>query len=417
MSAKEILMGAASLSALPLPVFVSSSVARVSTSSNTVTAPTGIQDGDLLVAVIFNSSENADPITLPSGWSMLFENDATNNYFVLARKTAASESGNYTFGFGSSTANTIAILVYRNATQINTTGTLNRQASTATGTASSIAPTFRGSLCAFFANETARTVATAPSGMTQRADQTAVAPAIAVYDSAPEEALATGDRSIVWSGTGTLASILFQVTNEPTVAPEFVASASQQNTSDGATLTIGKPAGTVEGDLMVAVMACSGGGTTWTGDTDWIEVAEQGADISLRVAYKVAGGSENLSYTFTNSSSIRTLSGTILTYRYAAYDTTGTLTTSTDPLILPSISPSESQSILIAAGARGAASLPLGTPTRMTARVTDNDATSPSCIVCDQTVAKGPTGTRFMTTGSTSNAAGIMLAIKPTRSL
>lgn len=166
---------------------------------------------------------------------------------------------------------------------------------------------------------------------------------------------------------------------------------------------------------MVAVMAANGQ-TLWSGDTDWLEVADQNSSPSVRVAYKVAGASEGSSYTFTNATS-RTTSGTILTYRYAAYDTIGTFTSNTDPLILPSISPSESQSILIAAGARAATSATLGTPTSMTARVTDNDATAPSYIVCDQTVAKGPTGERSMSTGSTTNVAGIMLAIKPTRSL
>ena len=159
---------------------------------------------------------------------------------------------------------------------------------------------------------------------------------------------------------------------------------------------------------------------TWTGDTDWTEVADQGSFPSLRIAYKVAGSSEGSNYTFTASGAgagSQRSSGCILTYRYAAYDTIGSFTTGTNPLVLPSISPSESQSILIAAGARGAASITLGTPTSMTARVTDNDATSPSYIVCDQTVAKGPTGTRSMSTGLTTSVAGIMLAIKPTRSL
>ena len=170
---------------------------------------------------------------------------------------------------------------------------------------------------------------------------------------------------------------------------------------------------------MVAVMAtnATGGNASqpWTGDTGWVEIFDQQSAPDLRIAYKIAA-SEGSSYTFTFGASVF-LAGTILTYRYAAYDTIGTFTSSANPLILPSISPSESQSILIAAGARNAASITLGTPTDMTARVTDSDGTSPSYIVCDQTVAKGPTGTRSMSTGSTSSVAGIMLAIKPTRSL
>jgi hypothetical protein len=134
----------------------------------------------------------------------------------------------------------------------------------------------------------------------------------------------------------------------------------------------------------------------------------------VRVAYKVAGPSEPASYTFTiNSSTAVGLAASILTYSDAAYDTVGAFTTGTDPLVLPSISPSVSFSVLIAVGARSAASITLGTPTDMTARVTDNDATIPSYKICDQLVTSGATGTRSMTTGSASGVSGLMLAIKP----
>lgn len=408
------LQGAAA-AARPHPTFVSSSINRTNTVGNTVTAPSGIQNGDLLVAVLFNVDPTAEPITLPSGWSRLTETETANNYFVLATKTAASESGNYTFTFNQAAVNSIAILVYRNATRVNTVGTF-KNASSATATASSITPTYAGTLCAMFANETNSTVSTPPAGFTQRALQSGTTAAMGVYDLANQAASATSAASLVWSVSGQVASIQFQVTNEPSVAPEFVASANTQNTSNGTSLTISKPSGTIENDLMIAVLSGSVG-VSWTGDTGWTEAADQGAVPSLRVAYKIATASEGSSYTFTSSGSA-TLSGCILTYRYAAYDTiAGAFTTGANPLVLTSISPSLSQSVLLACGARPAASITLGTPTSMTAKVTDNDATSPSYIVCDQTVAKGPTGTRSMSTGSTNNVAGIMLAIKPTRSL
>lgn len=414
----KILQGAGG-AARPQPTFVSSSVNRSTGTGNTVTAPSGIQNGDLLVAVLFNVDPNAEPITLPSGWSRLTETETANNYFVLATKTAASESGNYTFTFDQAAANSIAILVYRNATRVNTVGTFGN-ASSATATAASITPTYTGTLCAMFANETSSTVSTPPAGFTQRALQSGTTAAMGVYDLANQAASATSAASLVWSVSGQVAAIQFQVTNEPDVAPVFVASASTQNPSSGTSLVINKPTGTVEGDLMVAVMAASDTADGWTGDTGWTEIADQGTVPStptLRVAYKVATASEGSSYTFTVATS-RPLGGCIVTYRYAAYDTiAGAFVTAANPLVLTSISPSASQSCLIACGARGAISTTLGTPTSMTARVTDADATAPSYTVCDQTVAKGPTGTRSMSTGSTTRVAGIMLAIKPTRSL
>lgn len=409
-----MLSGAGGNAARPQPTFVSSSINRTTTAGNTVTAPTGIQNGDLLVAVLFNTDPTAEPITLPSGWSRLTETETADSYFVLATKTAASESGSYTFTFDVSATNTAAILVYRNATRINTVGTF-----TAGTTAPAITPTYAGTLVGAFAVESGRSVSTAPSGMTQRAVYDASIPSLAVFDQSNQPAASTGTKSVTWGGaTSAPYSVLFQVTNEPNVAPEFIASASTQNTSSGTTLVINKPAGTIEGDLMIAMMCVASNNPTWTGDTGWTEIADQTtATPYLRLAYKVAGASEGASYTFTANKS-QVSAGAILTYRYADYDTiAGAFTTGANPLALTSISPSLSQSLLLAVGARQAASVTLGTPTSMTARVTDNDATSPSFIVCDQQVAKGPTGTRSMSTGSTSNVAGIMLAIKPTRSL
>lgn len=409
----KLLAGAGGNSARALPSFVSSSINRVTTADNTVTAPSNIQNGDLLVAICFNN-QNGKLVTPPSGFNVFHTENAVTNSLLVATKTAASESGNYTFTFDSSPAdNTVAILVYRNATQVNTIGTITRAAS-ATATAASITPTYSGTLCAVFANESSASVSTPPSGLTQRALQSGTTASLGVYDLSPQAATATSAHSLVWSVSGNVASIQFQVTNEPSVAPEFVASATG-STASGTTLTIDKPSSpnaTLEGDLMIAFM-CANNNRTWTGDTDWIEIADQGTNPNIRIAYKVAGASEGSSYTFTASSSAA-LAGGIITYRYASYDTIGTITTATDPLILPSVSPTLSQSLLLAFGARGA-NATVGTPTSMTSRI--SRTTSPSYNVAEQGVAKGPSGTRSMTVGSNSSVAGVMLAIKPTRSL
>ncbi len=400
-----------------LPKFISSSVNRITATSNTVIAPSGIKDGDLLVAVVFTDTPGQD-VTPHTGFNAICSDASLNSTVVIATKTASSESGNYTFTFNSSAKTSVAILVYRNATTVNTVGVCTKTASP-TGTAGSITPTYAGVLCCAFASMSASTVTTAPSGLTERALSTGNAPGVGVYDLSGQSAAATSAYSLVWSGSGSVASVQFQVTNEPSVAPEFVASASTQNTSNGFWLVINKPTGTVENDLMVAIMSGDiSTSRTWAAATGWTEVAAYKGGTALRVLYKVATSSEPSSYMFSITSDSTLLAGAILTYRNAAYDTiAGTFTVNANPLLLPSISPSLSQSLLIACGARPAASITLGTPKSMTAMVTDNDATSPSYIVCDQSVAKGPTGTRSMSTGSTTNVAGIMLAIKPTRSL
>lgn len=406
--------------ARPLPTFVSSSANNASAATSvTVTAPSGIQDGDLLVAITYTNAAAA--ITTPSGFSQLTNEQAANPYVVVSVKTAASESGNYVFSSSVSANFTASILVYRNATRVNTIGNFNRLTS-ATASATSITPTYVGTLVAAFTHSNGgATVSGAPSGMTLRASVSGP-PNFRAYDLANQAAAATGNKGLLWSTSGTVSGLLLQVTNEPNVTPVFVASATGMNAGGGGggsgqLLTINKPTGTVEGDLMIALMSAETN-STWTGDTGWTEVLDQGTNPSLRVAYKIATASEASSYTFTNNSNTNGKSGAILTYRYAAYDViAGAVTTNANPLLLTSISPSLSQSVLIAFGARDGASITLGTPTSMTARVTDADGTSPSYIVCDQTVAKGPPGTRSMSTGSTISVAGIMLAIKPTRSL
>lgn len=415
---------AASLTALPLPEFVSSSSVVATATSIPVTAPTGIQNGDLLVAFIsVNRDAGTTPLsTWPPGFNIISSVSSPDVTLYTAIKVASSESGNYTFTFSGIELVNISILVYRNATTINCIG-VPAAAGTSTGTAASITPSYEGVLCGvFFSLKDTITITTPPSGMTQRSFRPGAGPAedlsSAIYDLNPQAPSATGDKTIVWSASNSTMSVLFQITNEPDVAPDFIASASAQRAGSYTTLVINKPTGTVEGDLMVAVMGTDGGTSTlWTGDTDWNEIADQGSKPSLRIAYKVAGASEAASYTFTTANA-DDLGGSIVTYRYAAYDTVGAFTTATDPLILPSVTTAESQCIVIATGLCAASGRNLGTPAGMTARVTDNDAVNgPSYIICDQTVAKGATGIRSMSVGTATNVAGIMLSIKPTRSL
>lgn len=403
----KLLSGAGGNSAQVVPTFVSSSSNRVNASTNTVTAPSGIQNGDLLVAVIFSDVTGPDTVTVPAGWSL--------NYFTsvgdvlgVATKTAASESGNYTFTFSSSVTNTIGILVYRNATRVNTIG-VSRVSSTI-ATAPSITPTYAGVLCAVFTTENSSTISSAPA-LTQRLTQLSVVPSMAIYEQSPQAASATSSYALTWSGaSNNVVGMQLQITNEPTVAPEFVASATG-SVSD-TSLSITKPSGTVEGDLMFAFMG-NATSATWTGDTSWTEILDQGAKPSIRIAYKVAGASEGSSYTFTSSVSSN-IAGGIITYRYAAYDAIGTITTGTSPLTLPSVTASLSQCLLLAFGARGA-NTTVGTPTSMTSRI--SGTTLPSYNVAEQGMAKGPSGTRSMAVASTTSVAGVMLAIKPTRSL
>lgn len=400
------------------PSFVSSSRNRVTTAANTVTAPTSIQNGDLLVAVGLTSSP-VTGITPPTGFNVFqFDNDGTNNTFFLASKRAFNESGDYTFTWSAAFANTIAILVYRNATAVNTVGSLARASSGTTGTASTITPTYTGVLIAAFMKEAIASVTTAPSDMTERVQFGNEIVSMRVYDQS-QSAAATGTKSIVWNtSTGDLASILLQVTNESDVAPTFVNNENKQNLSSGSSLVINKPAGTTTDDLMVAVCLNGGGTATWTGPSGWTEIADLNGRPLSGVYYRKATSADSSvsSYTFTSNPN-RTLAGSIITLRYADYDTIGTSTSGSDPLILPAVTASLSQTMLLAVAGRDAASISPSIPTSMTSVALQNDTTAPSYRVFTQLVPKGSTGTRSTTVGSSTNVNGLMLVLKPTRSL
>ena len=204
--------------------------------------------------------------------------------------------------------------------------------------------------------------------------------------------------------------------NQNQVGPILISQASTSG-STSSVLTINKPTGTLEGDLMVAVMNHDSA-RTFTGDTGWTEVADQGAGASTRIAYKVAGASEGASYAFTASADGQS-SGTIATYRNAAYDAVGTITSGTDPLVLSSVTASVAFSRILATVARSSASITITGPATMRTIAIDNDAASPSRLVeQDATLlsAAGASGTRSFTMGSTTNVSGALVAIKPAAS-
>lgn len=412
MSNKETLLGAAN--AGPPPVFISSSIARSNSSGITVTAPTGIQNGDLLVAIGF-TPKTSTTVTLPSGFSIQTfigtGNVTAGVSSFVATKVAASESGNYTFTW---TGNpTIAILVYRNATTVNSIGATSEVNSTSVA-APSITPSYEGTLIAYFATVKGATISSSPSGMTLRASKTdPISGALYLYDLAAQSATATGSKSATWDGTSDdTISFLLQITNEPNIAPTFVASA-QNATSATTSLTINKPTGTQQNDLMVAIVQTDAS-SSWTSPAGWTEVADKGGKPGVSVAYKVAGASEGSNYTFTAGSSGDT-TGSILTYRSATYDTVGAFTTGSSTLTVPGVTVSASQSILIVTGVNSS-STTVTYPTYMTSR-TSNSIDSPSFAVVDEAIPKGPSRNILVGVGGSINVAGIMLSIKPSISL
>jgi hypothetical protein len=94
--------------------FVSSSGNGATSSSVVVTAPSGIQDDDILVCFVaaFKYFGNP-PITLPSGFTEWYERECKEYNTAIGWKRADSESGNYTVSATGATSMCAGICVYR----------------------------------------------------------------------------------------------------------------------------------------------------------------------------------------------------------------------------------------------------------------------------------------------------------------
>ncbi|MGA9349661.1 MAG: GEVED domain-containing protein, partial [Anaerolineae bacterium] len=104
-------------------------------------------------------------------------------------------------------------------------------------------------------------------------------------------------------------------------APSYQEQATASLGSDGTSLTINKPTGTVQGDLLLAAISVDGTPNISPPDTTWTTIRERnsGSQVRLEVYYKVAGSSEPDSYRFTWSGG-QQAAGAIL--RYSGVDTT-----------------------------------------------------------------------------------------------
>src|SRR5439155_27313385 len=69
--------------------------------------------------------------------------------------------------------------------------------------------------------------------------------------------------------------------------------------SNGTLLTINKPTGVVQGDLMIANFALNNTNSGAPSLLGWTSIVTQNTGIRAALLYKVAGGSEPTSYTFT----------------------------------------------------------------------------------------------------------------------
>lgn len=214
MFAKMAAMLAGRAATVAPPSFVSSSSndRGSGTPAISVTAPTGIADGDVLYAIVFSGFSAAAAATITGFSQIAFDNSAAPTITVL-KKTAASESGAYSVAETTAGVASAAILVYRGGLGTeDVVGTISRISSgTATNAAPSLTALTRGILLAFFGKAVgSNTVTTPPSGMTLRASKFTNYNLV-VYDLS-QSAGATGSETVVWTNaTGAGGAQLLQI--------------------------------------------------------------------------------------------------------------------------------------------------------------------------------------------------------------
>lgn len=200
----------------------------------------------------------------------------------------------------------------------------------------------------------------------------------------------------------------------------LVASAQNQLTSSSTSLAISKPTGTISGDIMVAVTATAQPGSNMNQLSGWTRVLTVNSDNKLTVQYKIAGGSEPSSYTFTSGSSQK-MSGCIATFRNVSYDKIGSANTNagSGQVGAPSITPTLNNSILLAIYASEEAGTTLVQPSGMTLVATDHPdqggtANAPCFAVFYQkNVAASATGTKNCTLENSGQVSGVLMALSP----
>jgi hypothetical protein len=397
------------MSRLPMIELVATSFQgyAASTSVLTITKPAGTREGDLMVAFVANNGSTMT-FTPPTGWREVIDPGTRGQPSLYWKYAGSSEPADYTWTPSTSAKPAGLIVTFRNA-QFGVCGAITSGANPLI-LPSVTTPTSDCLLLAFAIRDAGSVTPATPAGMSVvYVDSDANAPSFGVFSQAVD-AGSTGTRSCTVfnsSNTGGVMCFLMPKHYAP-VEPELVA--YQSGSAVSGNLTINKPAGTVDGDLMVAFVGGDGANSiTWTGPAGWTEAIDAGSKPGIAVYYKTAS-SEGSSYTFNQATGSGT-EGVIVTMRNAAWDATGGAVAGSSTLT-PSVTVATDFSTLLCFGMRAAASIAITTNCEETI-ASNADATSPSWILAsDAGMSPGATS-RTVSPGSSANVQAVCVSIKP----
>ncbi len=298
--------------ALPIQ-FVASSSATSSSGTLTIGVPAGTLVGDLMLAQAAVRGGGTETFGIPAGWTEIgagihLGSTGTNThkhrayYKVATAGDLSAGSASWTFTGATATG---GISSYRN---VDPSSPVNAESSAGFASlgssidASSITTTVNGAMLVTFYGVNGDVTFTGPSGFTQRYSQ----------NNGTQIDVMSADMLQATAGaTGTQTATLSSSQNRR--AARLIALAPLTNA-----VTVAVPAGTASGHVMVASIAVRPSTISITAPAGWTLRDEtlQTAGNSSRMAtyYRVAGGSEPASYTWTLSAGNTGVSGGIATF-------------------------------------------------------------------------------------------------------
>lgn len=198
-----------------------------------------------------------------------------------------------------------------------------------------------------------------------------------------------------------------------TSSVQFVASASASTAAGSTSVTVNKPTGTSNGDIIIIGVTSNqtANDTTFT-LSGFTEQMDSGARVNCAVYTKTAGASEPSSYTINNSGSGR-FAAVCVVYRSASVGVIGSVSSSTSvsSVSAPGITVSANGSLLLAFffASQRADPTAFSTPSGMSYVAGDADTTNnPALAIFSQAVNSGATGDRTSTLSSTDKRAFLM---------
>lgn len=207
-------------------------------------------------------------------------------------------------------------------------------------------------------------------------------------------------------------------------APAIVTSSADTTVeTNGTSITITKPTGTVSGDLLLGFVAHDGGSGAITDPTGWTELhnlGSSGAKVKCQIAWLIAGGSEPADYTWSKSGGGETWCGKI--FRISGHDGGTPIDTSaetqdagTTTITCPTVTTGRDDCLVFMSFGQDDTGVPYTHPGGTT-EVADFDSVNNPCalgICWFEHATAGATGTKDWTSGDTTESNAFTVSVQP----